>query len=252
MEETISLHEIFTIIKKRFLLIISFIIGAALIAAIVSYFILTPIYEASTQFIVNQSNEETTQQTQIDQSTIRTNVELINTYNVIIKSNAILDHVVEELHLPYTADQLADKISVTSEENSQVVTVSVKDPLPAVATNIANKTVEVFQEKIPEIMNVDNVNILSEAKMKGNISPVEPRPKLNIAIALVLGAMVGVGLAFLLEFLDTKVRSENDIVEKLELPVFGVISRIDAEDVRRSVSTQTRVGLGEQGGYRNV
>src|SRR5690625_1670511 len=252
MEETISLHEIFTIIKKRFLLIISFIIGAALIAAIVSYFILTPIYEASTQFIVNQSNEETTQQTQIDQSTIRTNVELINTYNVIIKSNAILDHVVEELHLPYTADQLADKISVTSEENSQVVTVSVKDPLPAVATNIANKTVEVFQEKISEIMNVDNVNILSEAKMKGNISPVEPRPKLNIAIALVLGAMVGVGLAFLLEFLDTKVRSENDIVEKLELPVFGVISRIDAEDVRRSVSTQTRVGLGEQGGYRNV
>lgn len=252
MEETISLHEIFTIIKKRFLLIISFIIGAALIAAIVSYFILTPIYEASTQFIVNQSNEEMTQQTQIDQSTIRTNVELINTYNVIIKSNAILDHVVEELHLPYTADQLADKISVTSEENSQVVTVSVKDPLPAVATNIANKTVEVFQEKIPEIMNVDNVNILSEAKMKGNISPVEPRPKLNIAIALVLGAMVGVGLAFLLEFLDTKVRSENDIVEKLELPVFGVISRIDAEDVRRSVSTQTRVGLGEPGGYRNV
>lgn len=88
--------------------------------------------------------------------------------------------------------------------------------------------------------------------MKENISPVEPRPKLNIAIALVLGAMVGVGLAFLLEFLDTKVRSENDIVEKLELPVFGVISRIDAEDVRRSVSTQTRVGLGERGGYRNV
>src|SRR5699024_4383290 len=211
------------IIKKRLLLILAFIIGAALVAAIVSYFILTPIYEASTQFIVNQSQEEANEQ-YIDQSTIRTNVELNNTYNVNIKSNAMLDHVVEELHLPYSSEQLADKITVSSEENSQVVTVSVKDPLPAVAVNVANKTVEVFQEQIPEIMNVDNVSILTEAQMNEDVTPVEPRPKLNIAIAIVLGGMIGVGLAFLLEYLDTKIRTEKDITEKLALPVYGVIS----------------------------
>lgn len=113
MEETISLKEIYEVIKKRFFLIISITIGAALIAAIVSFFIMTPIYQSSTQFIVNQNGQEQQEQ-YIDQNMIRTNVELINTYNVIIKSNAILDEVVEELNLPYSAEELGNKINVAS------------------------------------------------------------------------------------------------------------------------------------------
>lgn len=252
MEETISLQEIFGVIKKRLLLIISFIIGAALIAAIVSYFLLTPIYQSSSQFIVNQSKQDAAQEMYIDQSTIRTNVELINTYNVIIKSKAILEDVVEELKLTYSPEQLAEKINVSSEENSQVVTITVKDPNPHRATEIANMTVSVFQDKIPEIMNVDNVNILSEAETALDPKPVEPRPTLNIAIAIVLGAMVGVGIAFLLEYLDTKVRSENDITEKIGIPVLGVIAHINAEELRLAKSTLTRRAQSQEGGYRNV
>lgn len=240
MEETISLKEIFEIVKKRFLLIISFTIGAALIAAIVSFFFLTPIYQSSTQFIVNQSNQEQQGQQYIDQNTIRTNVELINTYNVIIKSNAILAEVVEELNLPYSAEQLANKIDVSSEQNSQVVTVSVKDPNPELATNIANTTVHIFQDRIPEIMNVDNVHILTEAETKPNPSPVEPKPMLNIAIAIVLGAMIGVGLAFLIEYFDTTVRTEEDIEKKLGLTLLGTISTIEAEDIRSGLATTTK------------
>src|SRR5699024_7600105 len=158
-------------------------------------------------FIVNDANQDQNMQgVQIDTGTIRTNVELINTYNVIITSNAILDVVIEKLDLTYNAGTLKDKINVSSEQNSQVVTVTVKDPDPHLATAIANETVLVFQELIPDIMNVDNVKILTEAMTAEDPSPVEPRPQLNIAIALVLGVMIGVGVAFLIEYLDTKVR----------------------------------------------
>lgn len=232
MEETISLKEIFDIIKKRFLLIISFAIGATLIAAIVSFFVLTPIYQSSAQFIVNQNNEDTQGQLLVDTNTIRTNVELINTYSVIIKNSAILNEVIEELNLTTTPESLANNISVSSEQNSQVVTVSVKNPDPQLATDIANTTVHVFQESIPEIMNVDNVHILSEAVTRDNPTPVEPKPVLNIAIALVLGVMIGVGIAFLLEYLDTSVRTEEDVEKKLGLPILGIISTIEAEDIR--------------------
>src|SRR5690625_74784 len=121
MEETISLKEIFEVIKKRLLLIIACVVGAALIAAVVSFFVLTPTYESSSQFIVNQGEQQSTE-TQFSSEDIRTNVELINTYNVIIKSNAILEDVSESLNEIYSAKDLADKIQVTSEENSQVVT----------------------------------------------------------------------------------------------------------------------------------
>lgn len=230
MEETISLKEIFDVIKKRFLLIVSFVVAAALIAAIASYFMLTPKYEATSQFIVNEGKTEESQE--FTSSDIRTNVELINTYNVIITSNAILGSVVDELNLTYSASKLEDKIDVSSAEDSQVVNVTATDTDPEQAVNIANTIVETFQSEIPDILDVDNVSVLSAAELKEDPTPVSPRPKLNIAIAIVLGGMVGVGLAFLLEYLDNTVRTEEDVENKLGLPVFGSISHMDDGDVR--------------------
>lgn len=242
MEETISLKEIFEVIKKRFMLIIACILGAVLIAAIVSFFVITPIYQSTSQFIVNQSNQNTQEEMQVDTGTIRANVELINTYNVIITSSAILNEVIESLDLPYNASTLADKIQVSSEQDSQVVAVTVQDPDPVLATDIANATVAVFQEEIIDLMNVDNVQVLSEAVTSANPTPVEPKPTLNIAIALVLGGMIGVGIAFLLEYFDTTIKTEEDIEKKLGVTLVGVVSTMESEDIRKNFSTTIKEG----------
>src|SRR5690625_2942796 len=230
MEETISLKEIYEVIKKRFLLILAFVLGAALIAAVVSYFLLTPTYQSTSQFIVNQGQND--QSAQYNVNDIRTNVELINTYNVIITSAAILDEVIETLDLNYSAGSLAKNIQVSSAQSSQVVNVTVTDPNPILATEIANTTVAVFQNKNPEIMDVDNVKVLTEAKTPANPAPVAPKPTLNIAIAIVLGGMIGVGLAFLLEYLDNTIKTEEDVSQHLDLPILGTVSHIDDSDIR--------------------
>lgn len=229
MEETISLQEIFAIIKKRLLLIVGLIVGAAVIAAGISYFVLTPTYESSSKFIVNQGQQDVN--TQYNVNDIRTNVELINTYNDIIESRAISEEVVEELGLTISADQLADKIQVSSSQDSQVVTVTATDEHPQMAVDLANTTVTVFQSKLPDIMNIDNVSILSPAISKADPAPVSPNPPLNIAIAIVLGGMIGVGLAFLLEYLDTTISTEKDIEDHLALPVLGTVSHVDDQDI---------------------
>ncbi|WP_010531737.1 YveK family protein [Lentibacillus jeotgali] len=129
MEETITLKEIFEVIKKRLLLIISLVVGAAAIAAVVSYFMLTPQYESSSMFVVNQ--KEQNQSSEVTRNDIQTNVQLINTYNVIIKSPAILEQVIDELGLNYSVGQLESNLNVSSAENSQVVTVTATNPDPA-------------------------------------------------------------------------------------------------------------------------
>ncbi|MGM8215887.1 YveK family protein [Bacillaceae bacterium W0354] len=224
MEETISLKEILEVIKKRIKLIILITFLAAFASAVFTIYFITPTYQSSSQFIVSQ--KESVNEYNVNE--IRTNVELINTYNVIIKSPAILDYVIQELNLNLSVNQLANMINVSNASGSQVVNVTVTNTDPYLAANIANTTVEVFQKQIPILMNVDNVNILSTANVGPNPAPVSPNIKLNIAIAIVLGVMVSVGLAFLLEFFDNSIKSEQDIENILDLPVMGVISTISS------------------------
>lgn len=239
MEETISLKEIFQTLRKRIVLILALTVGATFISAVISYYYLTPVYQASSQFIVNQKSQDPNVNFNVND--IRTNVELINTYNVIIKSSAILDRVIDELDLEMTAGQLEQKIQVSNAQNSQVVDVAVQDPDVVLATEIANTVVRVFQEQVPILMNVDNVQILSEATIPANPQPVKPNPVLNMAIAFVLGAMIGVGLAFLLEYLDNTIKSEQDVEKYLDLPVLGVISKISESDMRASSQPSARI-----------
>lgn len=238
MEETISLNEILEILKKRLNVIIASIIIIPLLVGLFSIFIITPTYEASSQFIVNQQENEKTNQ--FDSGMIKTNIELINTYNVIITSRAILDNVIEELNLPYSADQLASDIFVSSEQDSQVVTVYVANPSQETAAKIANEVVSTFKEKIPDIMNVDNVSVLTTAEVVNNPSPVNPNVKLNIAIGLVLGLMVGIGTAFLLEYFDTTIKTKEDIERKFSVPVIGMISTVETEDLDKEKEFKTK------------
>ena len=223
MEETISLQELFKTLRKRLILIISMVAVVVMIAGVISYFFLTPIYQASTQILVNQQKIE---QQQFNSQDIQTNLQLINTYNVIIKSPAILSKVIENLDLDTTPAALTNKITVTNAQNSQVVNISVEDPEPFKAVDIANTTAQVFQEEIQKLMKVDNVNILSPAVHVENPSPIKPNPVLNMAIAAVIGLMLGVGIAFLLEYLDTSIKNEQDIEDILQLPILGLISPI--------------------------
>lgn len=248
MEESISLKELFAVLKKRLGMIIALSLVAAVISGVFTVFVVTPEYAVNTQFLVSQRD---TEQTNTIQSTdIRTNLELINTYNVIIKSSRILENVIDELNLNMSASTLSSMISVTNENQSQVVTVRVTDTDPLRAEQIANTTVAVFQEEIFELMNVDNVNVLNLADAGLNPQPVSPNLTMNIAIALVLGLMVGVGISFLLEFLDTTVKSEEDIENILGIPVIGTISHISEADLDNHVAPEVSRRMKREGGLQ--
>jgi capsular polysaccharide biosynthesis protein len=237
MEETISLKDLFLTLRKRLSLIALITILFTTISGLISFFYLTPIYQASTQILVNQSKND---QATYNVGEVQTNLQLINTYNVIIKSPAILDLVIKELDLNMTSGQLNGKVTVQSEQNSQVVNVSVQDSDPKLAADIANKTASIFQREIKEIMNVDNVSVLAKAVVLDNQSPIKPQPLMNIAIALVVGLMMGVGIAFLLEYLDNTIKTEQDIEQTLGLPVLGAIPTIEETVPQTSRASKTR------------
>ncbi|MCU7710164.1 Wzz/FepE/Etk N-terminal domain-containing protein [Priestia sp. JV24] len=233
MEETISLRELFAVLRKRLWLIVLITIIAATVSAVISFFVLTPVYESKTQILVNQAKND---QQLYNNQTVQTNVQLINTYNDIIKSPAILEKVIKELKLESTAEELSKQLQVTNAQDSQVAQIVVQDTNAKRATDIANTTASVFKKEVPKIMNVDNVSVLSKATLGESASPVKPQPLMNVVIAIVVGLMVGVGLSFLLEYLDNTLKTEQDIENILELPVMGVITTI--KDVPKATNVQ--------------
>ncbi|QDQ01812.1 capsular biosynthesis protein [Lysinibacillus fusiformis] len=223
MKETITLQDVLKIVRKHMLFIMSFTLFIALVTAFISYFILQPIYEAETQLLVNQKNID---QPYIGVQQVETDLRLINTYNIIIKSPAILSKVINKLDLDLTPEILMNQITVTSANNSQVVNINVEDKQADLAVDIANTIAGVFQEEIQILMTVDNVNILSVAKLDEEPEPVAPNTTLYIVAASCIGFILSAGFAIIVTSLDTTIKTEQDIEETLGLPIIGLISQI--------------------------
>lgn len=218
--EELELREYWLIIRKHLLLVVLIPVIAVIVSGVVSFFVIQPQYSASTTLLVNQQTSTTNP---LQYQDIQVSEALVKTYSNIIKSHTIESKVISDLGLNTTAAILDGSISVSSPDQSQVIEVTVTNGNQASAAKIANDLAQVFQGKAQTLMNVENVQIIDHALVQANPSPVKPNKKLNLAIALILGLMVSIGLAFLLEYLDNRIRTENDARRYLNLPVLGAV-----------------------------
>ncbi|MFZ2380472.1 GNVR domain-containing protein, partial [Leuconostoc falkenbergense] len=104
---------------------------------------------------------------------------------------------------------------------------TVKYSNPYVAQKIADETANIFSMEAANLLNVTNVNILSKAKVES--TPTSPKPKLYLAISIVIGLILGLALALLKEVFDNKINKEEDI-EALGLSVLGVTAYAQTSD----------------------
>lgn len=219
MEETIDLREYFAIIKKRFW-IIALITGVAIaISAIISFFVLKPVYEANTTLIVNTDKNEETQMLTGDQFTVTQ--KLAVTYGEIIKSRTVLNPVIKKLDLDMDFKELTGLVTVSPVKDTQIISISVKDSNKKRARDIANEIPKVFTKEAKRITKANGIEVIDKAILP--INPIKPNKVMNVAIAAVLGLMIGLFVVFIIEYLDNKIKTPQDIEKHLGLPILGVI-----------------------------
>lgn len=221
-EEEISLREIFEVLKKRLKIIVAVILIAVLTTSVVTFVVIKPIFESNTTIMVGKpKNRVVDPNNPITYQEVQTNRLLVSTYGEIAKSRSVLEEVIKNMNLAMTSDELRDKVDVSLVKDTEIIQIKVQDHDPVVAASLANAIAQAFSKQVIRIMNVENVQVVDEA-IPGT-SPVRPRPMLNIAISLVLGLMMGVFLAFVLEFFDTSIKTPEDVARYLGLPVIGSI-----------------------------
>ncbi|MBC6003822.1 YveK family protein [Paraclostridium tenue] len=219
MEETIDLKEYFQIIKKRAWIIVLITTIAMLVSGIISFFVLSPIYQTKTTLIVNSDKAPGTNVVTGDQ--ISVSQKLAVTYGEIIKSKVVLDEVAKELKIKGGYSEIEKKLSVSPVTDTQILEVSVQDHNPKRAADIANAIPKAFTKEVKRITKANNVEVIDKAIVPK--IPVKPNKIMNIAIAGVLGVMISLFVIFLLEYMDNKIKSPQDIQKYLELPLLGVV-----------------------------
>jgi polysaccharide biosynthesis transport protein len=75
-----------------------------------------------------------------------------------------------------------------------------------------------IESKIPKSMIVEVVD-----PAEPGLRPVRPNKPLNISLGIIVGLVIGIGLAFFIEYLDTSVKTIDDVERALQAPVLGVI-----------------------------
>ncbi|PTI95726.1 capsule biosynthesis protein CapA [Staphylococcus simulans] len=183
---------------------------------LLSVLVFKPEYEASTQILVNQKEHDGDMMAQQVQS----NLQLVKTYSDIIKSPRILDEVSKQLKGKHSAKELSSMLTVDNQAESQIMNINVRSGNEKDAQNVANKITKVFSDEASQIMNIDNVSILSKAEQAKKVSP---KPVQNAIVAFLLGIIISLVIIFLKETLDKRIKTEEDVEEILNLPVLGSI-----------------------------
>ncbi|MDF2672911.1 MAG: capsular biosynthesis protein [Clostridiales bacterium] len=219
-EMTLDLREIFQIIRKGLWIILLITIISVGASGVVSYYVLTPSYEASTTIIIGNSPKQA-EEYGYEYSDVLMYQQLAKTYGAIAESRSVAEKAARKLGQDVRTEDVLSKVSITPRVDTQIMEITATSISGEDAKNTANALSEAFIDEAMRIFPTGNVQIMDRATYPQN--PVSPRPMLNMAIAFFLGLMVSLGIIFLKEYLDNTIKTENDINKLLGITVIGII-----------------------------
>lgn len=226
-EQALSLRDVLRTVWKRLWVIV--LVALVFVGAAVGFSLLqTPVYEASAKVLVSQELGVD------DQSgNLAGNVEglqqLVQTVIVQIETRPVAEEVIRRLGLQASPQGVLENLTVEQIETTQVIQLSYSDTDPESAQQTVNSISEVASERVSEVRagTSDIMATVVEPAVVPN-APVSPDPVRNGLLALGLGLMLGLGLVFLLEYLDDRWRSPEEVEQISGVPTFGVIPRFEA------------------------
>lgn len=222
--EEINIRDFLNYLKKYVLVIVA--VSLVLIIGVFIYdkSIKKPLYTTYTTIILTKSNETQTGTT-ITQNDILLNQKLVETYSKIIKSKLVLEQVISETGVTYTAEELSENVSVEAYENTEMLKISVTDQDPELAANIANSIAQVFSGEIAKIYQINNISVVDVAVTPEEVS--NNTLKRDLLLALFVSIFGTIGVVFVVYYFDDTVKLTDDLEEEIGMPVVAKVFKSD-------------------------
>ena len=222
--EEINIRDFLNYLKKYVLVIV--VVALVLIIGVFIYdkSIKKPLYTTYTTIILTKSNETQTSTT-ITQNDILLNQKLVETYTRIIKSKLVLDQVISETGITYTAEELGQNVAVEAYENTEMLKISVTDSDPELAASIANSIAQVFSGEVAKIYQMNNISVIDIAQVPEEVS--NNTLTRDFFIALFISIFGSIGVIFIIYYFDDSIKLTDDLEEEIGMPVIAKVFKSD-------------------------
>lgn len=229
-ENKITFIQIFNIIKQKLLwiLVITLATTMMLFAFLKITYVPTYTANASMYVYIVEGNSSSVN------NNLASSLKYVHTLAIIIKSDTILDRVIDKLELNVTADQLRKGLQVGSMEETEVLSISFSCSDPQMAQAIVNAITEESPAEIERIIEAASAKVVYKAKLpqKANPSNTFMKTLIGAFLSLVLSCVAFVAVAVL----DTRIGTEEDLREKTDVPVFGCVPSSDDGSNTKKIS----------------
>jgi capsular polysaccharide biosynthesis protein len=226
----VSLRGFAHVLRKRLWIILA--VTLAVVAVAVGYSRQeVPQYQASAKVLVGQDNEIVREP--VDTSALQT---LTSTVAEAANSRAIAEAVIQELDLQMSPGSLLGSLSVEVIEGTQFIQLSYADSDPERARRVANAVGHVLSERVSgDGSNANNITVTMWERVETPQAPMSPDPMRTGFLALIVGGMLGVALALLLEYLKDGWSSREQVEMVLGVPTLGAIPIFQTSRTTRTI-----------------
>lgn len=236
MDVEINLKVLFKSFLKHIWLIVIITALVTLGTAIYSAFMVTPIYEATTVALVWTDDMNMQASGKYDYAT-----KIINIYAESIKSDETMKFASDLIDDDYyTPQRIRSMIEIEFAEGRPILYITAKSPNPNHAATIANKV----REAAAYTINIATLRTTREAGIPTN--PASPSLVRNCIIAFFVSAILSYAICLFIDLSDTKITSEEQLTELLDVPMLGMIPWIDlsTEEEKRAENGKNPIQKG--------
>lgn len=216
-ELEIDFGELFKVLKKNILLVLVISVLCAAIGLVSSMFLINKKYSSEATIYITP---KVTEQGTIDYNSIQTNSRMVNNYMEILKGETILAKVADQVGME-SYEEVLNTLTVSNPENTELISVSAETTDPELSQQIVSLVISTFTEDMMDILNLNNVTIINDAKVNEN--PVSPSVPRYTILGLVVGLVISCGYVFITFLFDKRLRTREEAENFLGVPVLATV-----------------------------
>jgi capsular exopolysaccharide synthesis family protein len=232
MEKELRLEDLLQILKKNLLFIILFSLITGGGAFCVSYFYVEKKYESSALIYV-QNNTNISDATGLNINDITASQKLVNTCQIIFRSDTMMEKIKDALNLKYTTDELKTMITAQSVNNTEVMRITATSKSRYEAADIINTMLKLADEEFQRIIKTGDFEIVDYGRVSDE--PSFPNIPLFTVIGFAAGFLLAYAFIFLVEMLNVVIKHNDDITKLYDIPIFAEIPVFEVEAGKKYV-----------------